>query len=631
MLGEDDVRARGVIRSPRPPIAGGKVMTTRTLSRGAVLFVALALMGASLMPAPASASTAPGDCPEILPTSQVTKGMMGTGYTVSQGTDPEPFSAEVLGILTNGIGPGRDLIIIDAHNAAIDKAGGIWAGMSGSPVYDENGRLMGAVSYGLAYGPSTIAGVTPAEDMVQIMDYPDGSPQAGAQSVALSSGMTAKVSAATGYSSSQSDSMRRLRTPLSVSGASGRGLRKLGHAVARAKLPFIPYAGSSASSTAGIDPNPLVPGSSFAGTLSYGDVTLAGIGTTTYICNGKALAFGHPFLDAGGPTVFGANSADTIAIIDDQFGPYKLANVGGTVGRGDQDRFAGIRAILGDSPPVIPITTSVTAPTRSRSGESDAVTSEYVPYVSFIHLISNFDVTRDRIGGGDSELSWRIAGTDAAGNPWQLRRSDVYSSTRDVSYESLLEVENEIYAIYSNRFENVKFTSIHVNASFDDDPQYYTFQRVRFSADGTHFQRPKNFEIRPGETITVRVTLKENDSESTRDVTLKLQVPQTVGRNQIVELTGGAGRSRGGFGFLGGCYRCGRDPNIASFQDLLDSFRDAPHNDELTATLLSSRGKVLWDDKEVLDRVVNGQRVWFFGSSPKGGSSGSSGSGAPTP
>src|SRR3954454_7416981 len=41
--------------------------------------------------------------------------------------------------------------------------------MSGSPVYAEDGRLIGAVSYGLAFGPSPVAGVTLAADMQQLL------------------------------------------------------------------------------------------------------------------------------------------------------------------------------------------------------------------------------------------------------------------------------------------------------------------------------------------------------------------------------------------------------------------------------------------------------------------------------
>ena len=87
------------------------------------------------------------------------------GLTVSRGTEPEEFTGTVLGVLTDGISPGVDMIIADLDSPAIDAAGGIWQGMSGSPVYAEDGRLLGAVSYGLSYGPSPIAGITPFEAM----------------------------------------------------------------------------------------------------------------------------------------------------------------------------------------------------------------------------------------------------------------------------------------------------------------------------------------------------------------------------------------------------------------------------------------------------------------------------------
>jgi hypothetical protein len=34
----------------------------------------------------------------------------GTGFTVEKGTTPDPFSAEVIGRITDGIEPGTDMI-----------------------------------------------------------------------------------------------------------------------------------------------------------------------------------------------------------------------------------------------------------------------------------------------------------------------------------------------------------------------------------------------------------------------------------------------------------------------------------------------------------------------------------------
>ena len=73
-----------------------------------------------------------------------------------RGATPQPFAVEILGVLDDGIGAGRDMIIIEASDLpgrnVISAGGGIWAGMSGSPVYI-NGKLLGAVSYGFSASP----------------------------------------------------------------------------------------------------------------------------------------------------------------------------------------------------------------------------------------------------------------------------------------------------------------------------------------------------------------------------------------------------------------------------------------------------------------------------------------------
>src|SRR6185295_16747770 len=114
----------------------------------------------------AAALTPPGDCPTVKPLSSVAEGQRGIGWTVQHGTTREPFRVKILGVLPNGIIAGRDLIIVKISDVAgkdmIEKAGGIWAGMSGSPVY-VNGQLLGSISYGFTAAPSRIGGVTPAE------------------------------------------------------------------------------------------------------------------------------------------------------------------------------------------------------------------------------------------------------------------------------------------------------------------------------------------------------------------------------------------------------------------------------------------------------------------------------------
>ena len=114
----------------------------------------------------ASAAAAPGACPTVMAESDVAAGQVGTGWTVEEGQTREAFKVKILGVLPDGIAPGLDLIVIKVSdktgNDMIARAGGIWAGMSGSPVYI-GGKLVGAVSYGLTGSPSPVGGMTPAE------------------------------------------------------------------------------------------------------------------------------------------------------------------------------------------------------------------------------------------------------------------------------------------------------------------------------------------------------------------------------------------------------------------------------------------------------------------------------------
>jgi hypothetical protein len=571
-----------------------------------------------------------------MPVDEVTDGMLGTGYTVSEGRDPEPFDVEVLGVMENGIGPGRDLIIVETDSPAIDSVGGIWFGMSGSPVYAEDGSLIGAIAYGMSFGPSPIAGITPAEDMVKVLDYPATGGTA-TQSVELSPRMAAKASAESGESKAHSSEMEALLTPLSVSGTSKRALKRLKNAAKREDLPILPYAGSSSSATTfGGPADPPIPGSSFAGALSYGDVTMAGIGTTTYVCDGWALAFGHPFLGPIGQMYAGANAADALAIIDDEFGPYKLATVEETFGIVDQDRFAAIRADLGEGPTTAPVTSSVTTPNLSREGQTDVATPDFFPLVALTHMLGNFDMSLDRIGEGSSTLDWTINGTREEGGPWEISRNDLYSSEFDISIESLEGMQRDIERLASNRFEEIEFTGVDLNADFESDPEQYKIEQVMFSKNGEPFVKARKFRARRGGTINVRATLSELGSDATQDVFLKLTAPGNVRSELFIELGDPGEGGGGGFGFFSSAASCSGDcggsarkkGKISSFDDLLEDIEGQPQNNELKATLYGPTGRERDTDTETLTKVVKGFRFFFIRMQ---GGNGGGGGGEPEP
>src|SRR6185436_14580383 len=95
---------------------------------------------------------------------EIRPGMVGIGRTVFDGTHVEEFKVNIIGVLQNMIGPGRNLILAKLEGGPLAHTGVI-AGMSGSPVYVD-GKLIGAVSYSLGSFPKEpIAGITPIGEM----------------------------------------------------------------------------------------------------------------------------------------------------------------------------------------------------------------------------------------------------------------------------------------------------------------------------------------------------------------------------------------------------------------------------------------------------------------------------------
>ena len=88
------------------------------------------------------------------------------GVTVFAGDRPEPFQAEIIDTLPQGVGPRVPLILVRLRGKKIEHTGVI-AGMSGSPVY-RDGKLMGAVGYRIGtFSKEPIAGITPIAAMRQ--------------------------------------------------------------------------------------------------------------------------------------------------------------------------------------------------------------------------------------------------------------------------------------------------------------------------------------------------------------------------------------------------------------------------------------------------------------------------------
>lgn len=564
------------------------------------LAAVLAFIVVSAIAAPvAAAEVCTGTAP-VLSVSELRAGMKGTGYTVVQGRTPVSFTVEILGVLPDGIAPGIDFILVQTSGRVIDATGGIAAGMSGSPVY-VHGKLIGSISYGFSAADQTIGGVTPIEPMLDVMSYPSllassASAVTRSSAVKLTPKLEQAAADAAGVSTAEFPSTaRQLRVPVAVSGLNARGMDKLSQVVERANLPFAPYRGASAQAIADSSAAPLEPGSAVGAAASYGDLTFAGVGTltTTALCGTelRSVAFGHPFF-FDGETSLGWNAAEVLTVVPDPsnlFGPFKIANLAELRGTVDQDRLVAIRAVEGELPELAAVTSHVENPdlAKSRDGRTDVARQDFMSFLSAFHLLLNEDVVFDRIGSGSADVSWTIRGTRASGEPFEFVRRNMYYSPWDISFESIFELEFNLWAIQQNEFEAVRIDEVALDSEITQRNRTAKITRV-LSASSLQptLKARKYLLVRPGDVIRLRVMLLRAGTTVERAVDLYRRVPRTArGEGQLV--IRGGGELDDGECFLGDCVE-GSDeeaPGAGSLDELLAELAGAEHSYDLIAGL----------------------------------------------
>jgi hypothetical protein len=587
--------------------------TRRRAARLAVVSALLAGLVTTAVPGTADASCPTP--PEVFPVADLHRGMTATGSTVVQGTTQTPFDVEILGVQPDGIAPGVDFILaqITGPQSFLDETGGIVAGMSGSPVYI-SGKLVGSTSYGFSAADQTIMGITPAQPMVDLFAYPDDSPSAAARAAAdrtaaartvrLSPALRAVAARATGKAEAASfpGVAQQITTPLAVSGLNVRGLARFQRFITnRLHLPVTVY-GTIASSGAAPAAD-LEGGDSLAAAASYGDIAAGAIGTATVTCGDMVVGFGHPFFFDGNGHL-GMNGADVLKVIKDPsslFGGYKFAVITGLHGTIDQDRLAGIRGVEGLMPSlsrVVSAATNLDIPGRSHQGGSRVVAQSFFPVVAAFTLLAEEDVAFDRVGGGSVHVGWTIRGLDPDGQPFKLRRDNRYYSGDDATFESIFELLSELSSLQDSRFGHATFTSLQTNSQVTQRRLTTTIRRVLVSSSVMPALEPRTrLEVRPGDTIHMRVRLQPFGKTHLANVDMAIQLPQNVaGHGALFFGSGGPGPGS----------------SIGGFGGLVSSIESSPHNYDLSAQLNLSSGSGEAVDRHVVrpqDRVVTGRQT----------------------
>ncbi|GAA1735550.1 hypothetical protein GCM10009809_33410 [Isoptericola hypogeus] len=555
---------------------------------GAMLLTGVVAVGPSAAAAPAP------DCAVPFPVADLTSGAAVHGLTVSRGTTPQEFTGEVLGVLSDGIAPGLDMVVAELDSPAIDAAGGIWQGMSGSPVYAEDGRLIGAVAYGLAFGSSPVAGITPFEDMQGYLGAAKPAP-----AVEVGPRLAARIAAETDATRAEAaQGLRQLPMPMGVGGVDLSRARKAARAFGGSELltaDSYRIGRSAGPASAGIDT--VVAGGNVAAVLSHGDVTFAGVGSVTSVCGDRVVAFGHP-MSFTGKARLGLAAADAVYVQEDPLGvPFKVANLGDLGGTITDDRLAGIAGTFGAAPPSAPVTSKLTFEGRSRTGQTQVLDKSAFADVTLLGGLANHDRLVDGVIGGSETQAWTIRGT-RSGQDFRLRYADRYQSPDDISFTGAFDLANVVYTL--STLSNVTITAVTNDVAVSDDERRYRVAKIYQRTGGRWVDvTGGTARVRAGKDLVLRTELAGSDGTTRTFFRQDIPVPKSLrGERGIVSVVGGNLFQDEFF-----------EPT--TFDAVQKMMRNNLRNDEAALSLLIGDGRSTFERNRTSDplpRVVGGQK-----------------------
>ena len=530
-----------------------------------------------------------------MPVDEVRAGMRGTGVTVFQGTERSEFTAEIIGVLENSMGPQRNLILARLAGGPLAETGVI-QGMSGSPVYVD-GRLLGAVSYSMgSFSKDAIAGITPIEEMLRDDSGPSSRvarvvprlplPLASDTLTSLLPNRLARpdsfavrpgdVSAIGLPAATLGVQLRPIATPLVMTGFTAAAIDHIAPMFRAAGMVAVVGGAVSAQT---MPDGALQPGDAVGVSLIRGDLSMAGTGTVTLVDDGRVHALGHPFYNLG-PARLPMTRAYIHTVLPSQATSSKIAAVGEILGTIDQDRSTGISGSLGPGPRLVPIHVSLNAPDRDRLDTFDfeVVADElFTPLLAFNAMLNTLFTHSREVGAATYVVRGQAK---LEGHPPAAFEETFSGDAATVM--AALYVAGPLTALLNNGFEPVTVDGIDVSITAYDDVRTAELERVWLDDPWP----------RPGRTIALRITARTHrGKEMTRTVMVDLPA-SARGRVQLLVADGTTlaelERERSGQGL-----------QATDLNQLIDGLNDARRNDRLYVQLL----------RPDAGAVVNGRRL----------------------
>ena len=486
--------------------------------------------------------------PRFFALEDLRPGMKGVARTVFSGTESQEFGVEILGILAGFPGPRQSAIIARLSGVNVEKTG-VFAGMSGSPVYIE-GRLVGAIAFSFPFAKEPIAGITPIKQMIDLFERgPSNETQKPKEPRAISfaqlaatewkptlpqpavtaAPMIASVSAGSPLVPLMGQQMTPIATPVVFAGISQESLSMFAPQLMANGLLPVSGAGGSAAITplAKATEQTLLPGTSVSVQLVRGDYSIAASGTVTFRDGDRIYAFGHPFLSLGASDMPMSESA-VVTVIPNVNNSFKLSVPGQMVGSISQDRGSGVFGQLGRAPKMIPVRINLhTSRDRSETYSYEIANDSFLTPLLLNMTVFN-TITSSERALGDSTISIKgsinLKGQEAIA-------LDRRFSAGNSAILAAGSIAAPIGSLLSSGFDDVQIDGVTLDISSTDTKYTGTLERI--ALDRT--------EVRRGQKIEIQAYVRtESGKQFVQRIPVQIPADATPGQLLVFVGDGGA-------------------------------------------------------------------------------------------
>src|SRR6267143_2007233 len=479
----------------------------------------------------------------LFPLEDLRPGMKGVARTVFAGSDSQEFGVEILGVLPGFTGPRQSTIVAKLSGANVDKTG-VFAGMSGSPVFNDD-RLVGAIAYRFPFSKEPICGITPIQQMIDIFEQGSEKPKRSTEARATSftelasaewkprlpkpsftsASLIAPVMAGSPLAPLMGQQIQQIATPVVFSGISQESLSLFSAELTKSGLLPVSGAGGAAAITPlePFDEKTLTPGTSVTVQLVRGDYSIAASGTVTFRDGEHIYAFGHPFLGLGGSDMPMTESS-VVTVIPNAYNSFKLAVPGRMVGSISQDRATGVFGQLGHAPRMIPVQINLhTSRDRVEKFSYEVVSDEFLTPLLVNITVFNTIATRER-SVGESTISVNGSIVVDGQSPIAVQRR---FSSANAAVLAAGSIATPVSALLGSGFDEVNIKGIVLDIDSSEEKRAATLERI--SLDRT--------EVGRGEQVEVQAYVR-TDSGKQFVERIPVQIPSDAPSGQLMIMIG---------------------------------------------------------------------------------------------